>query len=81
MGWIYPAMANARGIWIEYIGGARGACQFLSRAIPSEASMPETSCGLGYYQICSPSGHLQTRRQSHRWFRFPQAATIHGRRP
>jgi hypothetical protein len=21
MGWIYPAMANALGIWIEYIGG------------------------------------------------------------
>jgi hypothetical protein len=26
MGWIYPAMANALGIWIEDIGGAgRGA--------------------------------------------------------
>ncbi len=23
MGWIYPAMANARGIWIEDIGGVR----------------------------------------------------------
>ena len=22
MGWIYPVMANARGIWIEDIGGA-----------------------------------------------------------
>jgi len=22
MGWIYPAMANALGIWIEDIGGA-----------------------------------------------------------